>query len=59
MQRQGFLLFPSPDMNLLNLFSKTKQKRLGKLNVHFNMTTILKFPLFFKDINYVLLTEYS
>ena len=59
LQRQGFLFFPSPDLSKVNLFSKTKQRSLGKLNVHFNMTSIIRSQQFFKDVNTVLLTEYS
>lgn len=58
-QRLGFLLFPTPELNLLSYFSKSTQNILGKLNVHFNLTSIIKFPEFFKDVNYILLTEYS
>ena len=56
--RLSFLLFPGPDMGQLAYFSKEKQGRLGKLNVHFNMTSILKYASFFKSVNYVLLTDH-
>ena len=57
--RLSFLLFPPPDLSLLKHFSKTKQGQLGKINVHFNMTSIAASSHFFKNISYILLTDHS
>jgi hypothetical protein len=58
-QRLGFLLFPAFDCGQLAHFSKPKQGRLGKMNVHFDLTCLLKFPQFFKQINYILVTDFN
>lgn len=58
-QRQAFLLFPPPDFSNLRLFSTTQQRKLGKINVHFNITSIVKNSHFFKDFNFILLTEHT
>lgn len=57
--RLGFLLFPAPDLSGLVHFSKSRQRQLGKTNVRFNLTSLLKYPHFFKDIHYILLTDYE
>ena len=57
--RLSFLLFPPPDLSLLQSFSKSKQNKLGKINIHFNMTSIIGSAHFFKNINYILLTDHA
>lgn len=47
-ERLGFLLFPSPDLSFLKAFNSTNQKNLGKTFIRFNLTSLLKYPTFFK-----------
>ena len=42
--RTNFLLFPKPDLSTLQHFSNTQQQQLGKIKIHFNLTSILQYP---------------
>ena len=57
-QRLGFLLFPPPDLSGLEAFGRANQRALGKIGIRFNMVSLVKYPHFFKDVNYVLVSEY-
>lgn len=56
-QKQGFLMFPRPDLNNLVHFSRSQQRELGRIGVRFNLTSLLKYPHFFRDINFILVTD--
>jgi hypothetical protein len=57
--RLGFLLFPPPDLASLSTFSVSNQRLFGKTVIRFNLTAFLKYPQFFANVNYILLTEYQ
>lgn len=57
--RLGFLLFPAPDLTSLETFSLPNQRLLGKTSIRFNLTAFLKYPQFFANVNYILLTDYQ
>lgn len=58
-QRLRFALIDAPGLHYLQAFSRSSQAQLGKTEVRLQVEWLSSYPSFFKDINYVLLTQYQ
>lgn len=58
-QRLHFTLIDAPDLHYLRQFSKSSQAELGKVDVRMQIGWLTNYLHFFKETNYVLLTQYQ
>lgn len=58
-QRMRFGLLDAPNLDYLSAFSRESQASLGKTEVRVQMGWLQAYLSFFRDINYILLTQYQ